>query len=75
MSYQSPIELDKKDAIFINKMDQNITIKGENRGAIYDPVKFVFNVVDNIILQINSKTYKLIEYHFHSPSEHYLKSA
>ncbi len=69
MSYQSPIVLNKNDIIYIN---QNIETNGINKGAIYDKRNKVYNVVDKIIVELNNKTYKLIEYHFHIPSEHFL---
>jgi carbonic anhydrase len=72
MSYKSPIFLNDDELIKINKY---ITISGNNTGAIYDKYNKIFKIVDDIILSVHSnKKYKLIEYHFHIPSEHYLNN-
>ena len=65
--YQSPIELNRKNTI---KIHQYFDIFGTNNGAVYDSSAKIFEVKDNIILNINNKNYKLEEYHFHIPSEH-----
>jgi carbonic anhydrase len=66
-SYQSPISLNKNDSIRINQV---IDVRGKNNGALYDPSSNIFIVKDEILLEIRSEKYKLIEYHFHIPSEH-----
>ena len=69
MIYQSPIALTDKDVFPIR---QEISIKGKNKGATYiDEDKiFLINSNDKIILKIDGNKYQLIEYHFHTPSEH-----
>jgi hypothetical protein len=71
MSYQSPIFLNDDDLIKINK---DIIIYGKNNGAIYNKYNKTFNVVDKLVLKTNDKKYRLMEYHFHIPSEHYLNN-
>ena len=66
-AYQSPISLNTSESIRIN---QQLDIFGKNHGAIYDPSSHIFIVKDNIILQVRSEKYNLIEYHFHIPGEH-----
>jgi carbonic anhydrase len=68
MSYQSPIHLNKKDAIYI--IPDNIIIEGTNNGALYNKKQKIFKLKDTITMKIHNKNYKLIEYHFHIPSEH-----
>ena len=70
MPYQSPIILNKSDLIYIN---QELTISGKNNGAVFDKKNKIFNIQDNIFLYKNHQKYKLIQYHFHVPSEHKLK--
>jgi carbonic anhydrase len=65
--YQSPICLNKPDSI---KIEQCIDIYGTNNCANFDCEKKIFIVTDNIMLKIDKKQYKLIEYHFHIPGEH-----
>lgn len=69
MSYQSPILLDKNNVIYVS---QDVHITGVNNGATYDPLNKVFHISDNdeILLIIDYKIYKLIQYHFHVPAEH-----
>jgi hypothetical protein len=71
MPYQSPIILNKSDLIYIN---QELTISGKNNGAVFDKKNKIFNIRDNIFLYKNHQKYKLIQYHFHVPSEHKLKN-
>ena len=66
-SYQSPIILNHECSIDIQ---QHIHIKGTNYGAKYNDKKHIYEVSNKIILRLNSKEYRLIEYHFHIPSEH-----
>ena len=66
-AYQSPIALDKFDAI---EFSQNICIEGENKGAIFNEIKKIYEVQDKIYLTLNGRKFQLDEYHFHTPSEH-----
>jgi carbonic anhydrase len=70
MAYQSPIYLQTKNVINI---EQHITFDGNNGGAHYNQDKKIFEIVDDIILKIKKKHYRLIEYHFHIPSEHVIQ--
>ena len=70
MPYKSPIILNKSDLIYI---DQELIISGKNKGSVFDKKQKNFNVQDNIFLYKNHQKYKLIQYHFHIPSEHKLK--
>lgn len=65
--YQSPICLQKHNSL---SFSQNICIDGENMGAVYNKNKKIYEVQDFIELRIGSHKYQLIEYHFHTPSEH-----
>ena len=71
MSYQSPIFLNKDDVIYIT---HDVDVTGNNTGATYDIVNKVYNISndDNIIICIDSKKYKLLEYHFHIPAATYI---
>lgn len=71
-TYQSPIVLNKNKTKFFN---QPIYINGTNTNSIYDEIDKVFYIQhDKVILTINCVKYKLIEYHFHIPSEHSMNS-
>ena len=76
--YQSPIPLTFED---ITPIHQCLDTRGKNRGAEYIPELKVFEVKNTIILYKGSKKikdhvvtdpkkYRLMEYHFHVPSEH-----
>uniref|UniRef100_A0A6C0DPZ1 carbonic anhydrase n=1 Tax=viral metagenome TaxID=1070528 RepID=A0A6C0DPZ1_9ZZZZ len=65
--YQSPICLEKSIAI---PLQQHIEIFGKNENAIYNHDTKNFEVQENVFITLNSKKYKLEEYHFHIPSEH-----
>lgn len=67
MAYQSPIRLQTKNII---RIEQHITFDGHNSGAYYNKEKKIFEIEENIILKIGKKQYRMIEYHFHMPSEH-----
>lgn len=66
-SYQSPISIEPFNHIHI---DECIKISGKNRDACYNDHTKNFKVKSQVVVKINSKTYKLVEYHFHVPSEH-----
>ena len=66
-AYQSPIILNMSNSMNI---EHYIFTLGKNYGAVYNSVKKIFEVHDNIILIVNNKMYKLFEYHFHMSSEH-----
>ena len=66
-AYQSPICLDRGN---IRARKQGICIEGENTGAKYNEESKIFEIQDDIILQIDSIQYKMLEYHFHIPGEH-----
>ena len=68
LRYQSPIPLCTYGDQF--DIDQCISKRGKNHGASYDEETNVFNVNDEILLTIDSRVYKLVEYHFHIESEH-----
>jgi carbonic anhydrase len=65
--YQSPIQIEPFNYININ---QCIEKCGKNVNAHYNHKTKIFEVKSQVIVKINSKTYKLVEYHFHIPSEH-----
>lgn len=65
--YQSPIMLEPFDYI---KIDQYITIRGINEDAHYNKDTHNFEVKSHVYMNLNLKTYKLDEYHFHIPAEH-----
>jgi len=65
--YNSPICLDKYNTIPIS---QHICCRGENTGAIYDASMKIYEVQDFIELEVGSRKYQLLEYHFHLPCEH-----
>jgi carbonic anhydrase len=66
-AYQSPIKLNPDDTIKIN---QFIDIHGENYGATFNKTSKIYEINDKIILIIDDKKYKLVEYHFHINGEH-----
>lgn len=66
VTYRAPIVIQDDDVI---KVKQCITSHGKNRGATFDPVTKTFEINDNIVLKIDSKLYRLQEYHFHIPSD------
>jgi len=70
MAYQSPICLQTNHVLNI---EQHITFDGHNSGATYNSEKKIFEIEDKIILQIGKKHYRMIEYHFHEPSEHVIQ--
>ena len=70
LRYQSPIALNLDEDVFPIK--QCINIRGKNKGATYVPDNHIFELEDKIILRINNKKYRLVEYHFHTPAEHVL---
>ncbi len=65
--YRSPISL-RYEGTFPIK--QCVRVKGINRDARYIEEDQVFQVRRKIILRIDKKKYRLVEYHFHVPSEH-----
>ena len=65
--YQSPIILEPFNYI---EIAQYINHSGINDDAHYNKETRNFEVKSNIYIALNSKTYKLDEYHFHIPSEH-----
>lgn len=67
MSYQSPICLSENNTIHI---EQFISLDGFNTGATYNDKKQIFEINDHIVLKLGKNIYKLVEYHFHLPSEH-----
>lgn len=67
VSYQSPIALQKYNYVTIS---QSIEIYGRNENANYNKDTKNFEVQRRIICTINNKKYLLVEYHFHTPSEH-----
>ena len=74
LRYQSPIPLTFDD---ITPIHQCIDVRGKNRGAKYNPDMNIFKVKNTIILTKRNnkgtkepKKYRLVEYHFHVPSEH-----
>ena len=68
LRYQSPIALNINPNTFC--ISQKIRIKGRNNGATFIPENKIFKLNDKITLKINSKKYRLVEYHFHAPAEH-----
>ena len=66
-SYHSPIAIEHRNAI---KIHQHFELDGVNLCAEYHPDTKIFEVKDEVTLQINHRKYQLVEYHFHSPSEH-----
>jgi carbonic anhydrase len=71
IAYQSPIILNKLDAIHIH---QPLDIIGTNHHAIYDASAKLFIIQKPIYLCIQNKKYKWIEYHFHIPAEHVIQN-
>jgi carbonic anhydrase len=71
-SYQSPISIQHSNSL---KIHQHIDVDGKNTGANYDKSKQIFEIIDEIILKVNHKKYRLEEYHFHVPSEHKIYQA
>lgn len=69
-AYQSPISLKTNHVL---KIEQHISFDGHNSGANYNPEKKIFEIEENIILKIGKKHYRMIEYHFHIPSEHVIQ--
>ena len=67
LSYQSPIALEKYNYVGIS---QSIEIYGRNENAIFNKESKNFNVQRKIVCTINNNKYLLVEYHFHTPSEH-----
>jgi carbonic anhydrase len=65
--YQSPIILEPFNYI---KIQQYIHHSGINEDAHYNKDTRNFEVKSHVYINMNSKTYKLDEYHFHIPSEH-----
>jgi len=70
--YQSPICLNDEDVI---EIDKYLHLYGTNEGAVYDETPRIFIVNDIIILRVDEQTYRLIEYHFHLPSEHIINNS
>jgi carbonic anhydrase len=70
-AYQSPILLNKRDAIHIH---QPLEIIGINHHAIYDASSKIFIIQKPIYLVIENKKYKWLEYHFHIPAEHIVQN-
>ena len=68
LRYQSPIELEYNQNVFCIK--QKICIKGRNCGAKFNPDNKTFEPQTPIIMKIDNKKYRLVEYHFHVPAEH-----
>jgi carbonic anhydrase len=66
-NYQSPIILEPFNYI---PLDQYINICGINKDAHYNKETHNFEVRSHVYINLNSKTYKLDEYHFHVPTEH-----
>lgn len=73
LRYQSPIALSFDDIIPITHQD--LGTRGKNRGAVYIPETHIFEVKNKIILYIDDKKYRLMEYHFHAPGEHTINGA
>lgn len=71
MAYQSPIYLQTKNVL---RIEQRITVDGDNSGAHYNKEKKIFEVDDTIVLKIGKKQYRMVEYHFHMPSEHIINN-
>lgn len=69
--YQSPICLNDSDVL---EIDKYLHIYGTNTGAVYDETRHIFVVNDTIVLRMNNKMYRLIEYHFHLPCEHVINN-
>jgi len=69
--YQSPILLNKRDAIHIH---QPLEIVGINHHAIFDASSKIFIIQKPIYLIIENKKYKWLEYHFHIPGEHVVQN-
>uniref|UniRef100_A0A6C0JJC4 carbonic anhydrase n=1 Tax=viral metagenome TaxID=1070528 RepID=A0A6C0JJC4_9ZZZZ len=72
ISYQSPICLNDDDVL---EIDKYLHMYGTNTGAAYDESQRIFIVNDVIILRVGEQTYRLIEYHFHVPSEHIINDS
>ena len=68
LRYQSPIPLKLTDEVFHIK--QCINVRGRNRGAKYNPEDHIFELRDKVVMKIDNKKYRLVEYHFHTPAEH-----
>ena len=68
LRYQSPIPLNLTDELFPIK--QSIDLRGKNKGAKYNHHDHIFELRNKIVMRIDNKKYRLVEYHFHTPSEH-----
>jgi len=70
--YQSPINIIIKKLVLNSKLSP-IKLKYEN-SVINNIIKnnniLRFNIIGNNILTLGKKDYKLIQFHYHSPSEH-----
>ena len=68
LRYQSPIPLNLTDDVFHIK--QSIDLRGKNKGAKYNHDDHIFELQDKVVMRIDNKKYRLVEYHFHTPAEH-----
>jgi carbonic anhydrase len=67
--YQSPVDLigEIKTQLF-----KSVKYSGKNNGAKYSAENREYTIApnDNIQVELNDIKYKLVSYHFHTPSEH-----